>query len=127
MRYGPPLNFLDSNDLQLPDCCLRVGSIFAPCEIGPQPNIWGKRSGRAASLNGTEASEGVQPAYEGLHSKYCVLLPATEVETVTGKRSQSIHFGFGLVFLGWGCFFFFVGFGFLGVFVVVFGGLSYFG
>lgn len=126
MRYGPPLNFLDSNDLQLPDCCLRVGSIFAPCEIGPQLKIWGKRSGRAASLNGTEASEGVQPAYEGLHSKYCVLLPATEVETVTGKRSQSIHFGFGLFFWGWGCFFF-VGFGFLGVFVVVFGFLSYFG
>lgn len=33
--HRPPSKFLSSSDLQLADCCLRVGSLFAPCEIGP--------------------------------------------------------------------------------------------
>lgn len=85
VRCGPPDNVLSLNGPQLPGCCLRVGSIFAPCEISSLPSMWGKRSGRAAGLNARRLLMEFNPGYEGLRSKCCVSLPAIQVEMVTGK------------------------------------------
>lgn len=62
-----------------------------------------KEEQQSSGLECTEASEGVQPAYEGLRSKCRVLLLAAQAGTVTCKWSQSRHF-VGIVLVFWGVF-----------------------
>lgn len=62
-----------------------------------------KEEQQSSGLECTEASEGVQPAYEGLRSKCRVLLLAAQAGTVTCKWSQSRHF-VGIVLVFWGFF-----------------------